>query len=103
MRFDELGLPELLILVAVSTVYFMPWFIAALRVHHRRFMIGLLNLLLGWTLIGWLIAFLWASSSSSSSSKTKASHEEEGAERTRAIERHVPAGSAAERKYSRAS
>lgn len=96
MRFEGLGLPELIILVAVSIVYFMPWYIAVLREHPRRFMIGLLNLLLGWTLIGWLIAFLWAGS------KINARHAEEGAEQA-PIEGRVPVGPAAGRKYSRAS
>lgn len=98
MDFEGLALPELIILVAIFIVYFMPWCIAMLREHDRRFMIGLLNLLLGWTLIGWLIAFLWAAAG-----KTKTGHEQEETEQAHAIERHVPVGSAAGRKYSQAS
>ncbi len=60
MRFEGLDLATLIILVATGIVYFMPWFVAVLRDHQQRFMVGLLNLLLGWTLIGWVVAFLWA-------------------------------------------
>lgn len=99
MFFEGLDLPRLLILVAGLMVYFVPWYIAALRDHHRRFMIGLLNLLLGWSLIGWLIAFLWAVS------PTRARREQEEAEQAHAVGRQVQVDSAARpaRRYSQAS
>ena len=40
--------------------YFIPFFIAAGRKHRFSAAIGLINLLLGWTLIGWLAAMIWA-------------------------------------------
>ncbi len=41
-------------------LYFMPWLIALIRGHHNAGAIFLLNFLLGWTFIGWLVAFVWA-------------------------------------------
>jgi hypothetical protein len=39
---------------------FLPTLIALLRGHHNAFAIFLTNLLLGWTVIGWLIALIWS-------------------------------------------
>lgn len=41
-------------------LYFLPTIIAAAR--HKRSMLGivLLNVLAGWSLIGWIIALVWA-------------------------------------------
>lgn len=41
-------------------LYFMPWLIALIRGHHDTTAIFFLNLLLGWTFIGWVIAFIWS-------------------------------------------
>ena len=40
--------------------YFIPFFVAAGRKHRFSTAIGLINLLLGWTVIGWLAAMIWA-------------------------------------------
>ncbi len=45
-----------LILVA----YFLPTFIAGVRRHHNFGAIFLCNLLLGWTVIGWIAALIWS-------------------------------------------
>ena len=42
------------------TLYFLPALIAAIRRAQHGLAIGLLNLLLGWTVIGWLAALIWA-------------------------------------------
>ncbi|WP_420432221.1 superinfection immunity protein [Hyphobacterium sp.] len=39
---------------------FLPTLIALVRSHHNTFAIFLTNLLLGWTIIGWLIALIWS-------------------------------------------
>ncbi|MDN5851126.1 MAG: superinfection immunity protein, partial [Nitrococcus sp.] len=70
MNFEGLDLPTLIAIAGVFITYAMPWCIAALRDHHRQYMIGLLNMLLGWTVIGWVVAFLWAAG-------TKSGHEQE--------------------------
>ena len=51
------GLFALLLLAAI---YFLPTIIAAIREHHNAGAIFMLNLLLGWTLLGWIIAIVWA-------------------------------------------
>ena len=42
-------------------IYFLPTIVALVR--HKRNVVSilLLNLFLGWTLIGWIIALVWAS------------------------------------------
>jgi ABC-type sugar transport system permease subunit len=40
--------------------YFLPWIIAAFRDHHQRSAILLLNLFLGWTILGWVAAIVWS-------------------------------------------
>ena len=40
--------------------YFVPSIIAALRSHPRRWSIFVLNLLLGWTVVGWVFALVGA-------------------------------------------
>ncbi len=41
-------------------VYLMPWIFAEARDHGDASRILLLNVLLGWTLLGWIAAWLWA-------------------------------------------
>jgi hypothetical protein len=41
-------------------IYFMPWLIAIERGHHNATAIFMLDLLLGWTLLGWVIAMVWS-------------------------------------------
>lgn len=48
------------ILLISALVYFLPTVIALARGHHNGFAIFLTNLLLGWTLIGWVIALIWS-------------------------------------------
>lgn len=48
------------ILVMLVTLYFAPSIIAFHRMHHKRRAITRLNMLLGWSVLGWIFAFLWA-------------------------------------------
>jgi hypothetical protein len=50
----------LIALVLLGGGYFLPAVVAFLRRHHKRSAILVLNLLLGWTCIGWIIALVWA-------------------------------------------
>lgn len=51
-------------MVAICTLgYMLPWAIAATRGKSNSGAIGLLNLLLGWTLIGWIVALVMACAS----------------------------------------
>ena len=54
---DASGVVFLLVLLVL---YFVPTIIAARRKHHNAVAIGALNLLLGWTLLGWVGALVWA-------------------------------------------
>jgi hypothetical protein len=47
-------------LLVVLALYFLPSLIAAVRSHHQQVAIVGLNLLLGWTLVGWVVALVWA-------------------------------------------
>jgi Superinfection immunity protein len=41
-------------------MYFVPSVIAFARGHHQKAAILALNLFLGWTMIGWVVAIVWA-------------------------------------------
>jgi hypothetical protein len=47
----------------MSTVYFIPMGIALLRKHNHTLSITLINFLLGWTIIFWIVPLLWSMSS----------------------------------------
>jgi Superinfection immunity protein len=51
----------MVLLVVIVLLYMLPTFIAFGREHPRRQNIAVVNILLGWTLIGWIAVFLWAS------------------------------------------
>lgn len=40
--------------------YFLPTAVANIRKHKNENAIFLLNLLLGWTIIGWIISLVWS-------------------------------------------
>lgn len=41
-------------------IYFLPAIVATFRNHHQANAIAILNLFLGWTLLGWVIALVWS-------------------------------------------
>lgn len=47
-------------LVIVAVLYFLPSMAARSRGHHNTAAIFVLNLFLGWTFIGWVVALVWA-------------------------------------------
>jgi hypothetical protein len=47
-------------LIVAVLIYFLPTIVALSRGHLSALAIFFLNLFLGWTLIGWLIAFVWS-------------------------------------------
>jgi hypothetical protein len=49
-----------IIVILALLIYFMPTLIAANRGHHNSLAIFALNLFLGWSFLGWVIAFVWA-------------------------------------------
>jgi hypothetical protein len=48
------------IILIIGVFYFIPSFIAFGRKHHNGAAIVLLNLLLGWTALGWIAALVWS-------------------------------------------
>ena len=44
---------------AVALIYFAPWIVAYYRNHNNTLAIAMLNLFLGWTFIGWVVALVW--------------------------------------------
>ncbi len=59
----DFGMPMvtmwLMMIVAVA-LYFMPTIVAGYRRHSSLFLILVLNVLLGWTMLGWLLLLIWA-------------------------------------------
>lgn len=48
------------ILYALIIGYFLPTFVSIAREHHQKPAIIALNLLLGWTVLGWIGALVWS-------------------------------------------
>lgn len=48
------------LLITLVLLYCVPLSLAAIRNHHNRNAIALLNLLLGWTVLGWIAALIWS-------------------------------------------
>lgn len=51
-----------LFLITGFVIYFLPTFVASNRKHVNGTSIFLVNLFLGWTFLGWVVALVWASS-----------------------------------------
>ena len=49
-----------LLLIIGAALYFLPTIIVAIRGAHNGCGIFLTNFFLGWTLIGWVVALIWA-------------------------------------------
>lgn len=48
------------IVAACIVVYFLPAIVAARLKHNNLFGVSVLNVFLGWTLVGWVVAVVWA-------------------------------------------
>lgn len=58
---ETLSLGVIILIGAIMIVpYFLPTIIAMMRGHHNKFPIFLVNLFFGWSLLGWVIALIWA-------------------------------------------
>lgn len=58
------SLQALVIWVVALSFYFLPIIIAAKWKHPQILPIAVINILLGWTIIGWIVALVWSVSSS---------------------------------------
>lgn len=53
--------PTFVVLVVIACfLYVVPWLVAARRGHPQTPAIAALNLLLGWTFLGWAAALVWS-------------------------------------------
>lgn len=57
----DIGLDALARSLLLLALYGIPSIVAWRRRHHNRAAIILVNLLLGWTGLGWIAALIWAS------------------------------------------
>jgi Superinfection immunity protein len=57
---DGNGVFSFLVLGLMLAFYFLPAIVALIREHHQMLAIFLLNLLLGWTALFWILALVWA-------------------------------------------
>ena len=48
------------ILLGLLGLYLLPTSVAAMRHHQNVLAIGALNILLGWSVLGWIAAFVWS-------------------------------------------
>lgn len=51
---------EVIAIAIMFTIYGLPSLVASLRNHRQKGAIAAVNLLLGWTFIGWAVAMIWA-------------------------------------------
>ncbi len=60
MQMPELSLVDLLAIILIFAFYFTPTLVAFLKQHKNKLAIFLLNLLLGWTVLGWVVSLVWS-------------------------------------------
>ncbi len=60
MQMQNFTILELLLVVLIFVFYFLPTLIAFLRQHKNKLAIFLLNLFLGWTVLGWVVSLVWS-------------------------------------------
>lgn len=60
MMSDQMG--GNILILTLFVVYLLPWLVAVSRSHPNVAAIFIINLFLGWTLIGWVVALAWAAS-----------------------------------------
>lgn len=51
---------HILVLAIAFGMYFLPLIVAALRKHRQLPAIAMVDILLGWTVLGWIGALVWA-------------------------------------------
>jgi hypothetical protein len=54
------ALPAIFGIILLIPIYFLPGIVAHMRDHPQENPIVVLNLFLGWTLIGWVVALVWS-------------------------------------------
>jgi len=49
-----------LLMILLGLLYCLPFLVAAVRHHHQTIAITVLNILTGWTGLGWIASLVWA-------------------------------------------
>ncbi|QAT16675.1 hypothetical protein BU251_02480 [Candidatus Velamenicoccus archaeovorus] len=60
MQMQSFSLLELALIVLMIVFYFLPTLVAYFRQHKNILAIFVLNLLLGWTVLGWVGSLVWS-------------------------------------------
>ena len=55
--------------IVISLIYFFPTMICLLRKHNNKIPIFIVNIILGWTFIGWVVALVWSFTSNTENQK----------------------------------
>ena len=55
-----MDLLDILLVIFIFAGYFLPSLVAILRDHENKLAIILLNIFLGWTLLGWISSLIWS-------------------------------------------
>lgn len=58
--FGILGVFSIIVILIIILLYFLPSFIGFRRNHPNKVSILILNIFLGWSFLGWVIALIWA-------------------------------------------
>lgn len=64
------SLAAILVMLFILTVYLIPTIIAFSRGHASKWGIGVLNIVLGWSLVFWVVALIWSLSNKGQSQTT---------------------------------
>jgi hypothetical protein len=64
------SLAGLVVLLLLGALYLLPALIGQSRHHHQRVAIWVLNIFLGWTVLGWIASLVWASTATAGKPKS---------------------------------
>ncbi|WP_426576676.1 superinfection immunity protein [Xenorhabdus stockiae] len=70
------GFLGLLFGIAAIFVYFLPTYVATQKIHRKIYFIAFVNLVTGWTIIGWLGCLAWAMSEKKEAAQVTVNTEE---------------------------
>jgi len=60
MQMQSFSLLELMLIIVIIVLYFLPSLVAYFRQHRNILAIFVLNLLLGWSVLGWVGSLVWS-------------------------------------------
>ncbi len=60
MQMQSFSLLEMMLIIVIIVLYFLPSLVAYFRQHRNIPAIFVLNLLLGWSVLGWVGSLIWS-------------------------------------------